>query len=46
MSETVSVDTPLGSVEIHKGFKKAYDRIGAQLLADVNRIVPNTKGLY
>ncbi|MCE2891871.1 lipase family protein [Aquidulcibacter sp.] len=46
MSETVSVDTRLGSVEIHKGFKKAYDRIGAQLLADVNRLVPDTKGLY
>lgn len=46
MSESVSVDTRLGSVEIHKGFKKAYDRIGAQLLEDVNYHVPNHKGLY
>jgi hypothetical protein len=46
MSETVLVDTRLGRVELHKGFKKAYDRIGAQLLADVNRLVPDTKGLY
>lgn len=46
MSETVRVDTRLGSVEIHKGFKKAYDRIGAQLLQDVNCHVPNNTGLY
>jgi triacylglycerol lipase len=46
MSETVLVETRLGDVEIHKGFKKAYDRIGAQLLEDVNRLVPDTKGLY
>jgi len=46
MSEAVLVDTRLGSVEIHKGFMKAYDRIGAQVLADVNRLVPDTKGLY
>lgn len=46
MSETVRVDTRLGYVEIHKGFKKAYDRIGAQLLEDVNYHVPNHKGLY
>ena len=46
MSESVSVETRLGSVEIHKGFKKAYDRIGAQLLADVNSHVPKDKGLY
>ena len=46
MSESVSVETRLGSVEIHKGFKKAYDRIGAQLLADVNSHVPTDKGLY
>jgi hypothetical protein len=46
MSEAVLVDTRLGSVEIHKGFMKAYNRIGAQVLEDVNRLVPDTKGLY
>lgn len=46
MSEAVRVDTRLGSVEIHKGFMKAYNRIGAEVLADVNRLVPDTKGLY
>jgi hypothetical protein len=46
MSESVSVDTRLGSVKIHKGFKKAYDRIGAQILEDVNYHVPKDKGLY
>ena len=46
MSEAVLVDTRLGSVEIHKGFMKAYNRIGAEVLADVNRLVPDTKGLY
>lgn len=46
MSEAVLVDTRLGSVEIHKGFMNAYNLIGAQVLEDVNRLVPNTKGLY
>ena len=46
MSEAVLVETRLGSVEIHKGFMKAYDRIGEQVLEDVNRLVPDTKGLY
>lgn len=46
MRESVSVDTGLGSVQIHKGFKKAYDRIGAQLMEDVDYYVPKDKGLY
>jgi len=46
MSETVSVETRLGHVKIHKGFKKAYDRIGEQLRADVDYHVPHHKGLY
>ena len=46
MSEAVLVDTRLGNVEIHKGFMNAYNLIGAQLLEDVNRLVPNSKGLY
>lgn len=42
----MSVSTRLGVVQIHKGFKKAYDAIGAQLLADVSRLAPNSVGLY
>ena len=42
----MSVSTRLGVVRIHKGFKKAYDAIGAQLSAYVSRLAPNSIGLH
>jgi hypothetical protein len=45
-SRSVPLTTRLGQVQVHEGFKRAFDLIGEAVLADVNSKIPDGLGLY
>jgi hypothetical protein len=45
-SRAVPLQTSLGRVRVHEGFKRAYDLIGDAVLADLNAKIPEHLGVY
>jgi Lipase (class 3) len=42
----IPLETSLGRVRVHEGFKRAYDLIGEEILADLNAKIPPELGVY
>ena len=45
-SRSVPLNTSLGRVRVHEGFKHAYDYIGEAVRADLNAKIPETVAIY
>jgi triacylglycerol lipase len=45
-SRAIPLETSLGRVRVHEGFKRAYDLIGEAILADLNAKIPPELGVY
>jgi Lipase (class 3) len=45
-SRAIPLETGLGRVRVHEGFKRAYDLIGEEILADLNAKIPAELGVY
>jgi hypothetical protein len=45
-SRAIPLETSLGRVRVHEGFKRAYDLIGEEILADLNAKIPPELGVY